>query len=305
MAGRRKTNKKLGRGGRIALGCFAALLLGLLLLIGVGMVNANFVRLRRARVELPDLPESFDGTKILYASDIDLCGLNTADKSGKLFEQLQSLEPDLLLLGGDYTAFSLAEVLNNPGQRAVDSAETRRKRASFFHYISDFNAPLGKYAVAAPEDPDWDGLRQLMTDSGVQPLINDRVRLSRNGDSLWLAGISQETASLNSAGNAFSRDECVIVAAYSPEVLPILLTSEAKDGGNWADLALCGHTHGGQVNLFGRSLLDLSERGQRWRAGWYAENGLPILVNQGVGCEGLNLRLGTTPEVWLITLVRG
>ena len=34
------------------------------------------------------------------------------------------------------------------------------------------------------------------------------------------------------------------------------------------------------------------------------ENALPILTTEGVGCEGLNLRLGTAPEVWLITLRR-
>ena len=97
----------------------------------------------------------------------------------------------------------------------------------------------------------------------------------------------------------------MLAVAYGPDVLPVMLTSEAADGGQWADLALCGHTHGVQLRLFGRSVLPLSQREQRYLSGWHTENGLPILITQGVGCEGINLRLGSTPEVWLITLRRG
>ena len=124
-----------------------------------------------------------------------------------------------------------------------------------------------------------------MREAGVRPLFNDRAALSRNGDTLWLTGICHQSANLNSAGSLFRRGDCVISVAYSPSVLPVLLTSEASDGGQWNDLLLCGHTHGGQVRLFGRSALALSEQD-----------------TQGVGCEGFNVRLGTEPEVWLLTL---
>lgn len=305
MAGKRKKNGKLSRGGRIALRAFAALLLALACALGAAALNAGVVRVRRAEVELRDLPAAFDGATILYASDIDLCGLNTAAKAGQLFGQLQALKPDVLLLGGDYTSPSILELLSSPDGKAQNAAGRLAARADFFLYISAFDAPLGKFAVAAPEDADQDALRRQMTEAGVQPLFNDRAAVRRGGDALWLVGVSAEAASLNAAGSAFARDDCVLVAAYSPTVLPVLLTSEARDGGAWADLALTGHTHAGQVMLFGRSALQLSRQEQRYRYGWTVENGLPILTTAGVGCEGVNLRLGTAPEVWLITLRRG
>ena len=80
------------------------------------------------------------------------------------------------------------------------------------------------------------------------------------------------------------------------------MTSEARDSGQWIDLALCGHTHGGQIRLFGRSVLSVSDTEQRFLTGWNTQSGIPILTTEGVGCEGLNLRLGTEPEIWLITL---
>lgn len=304
MATRRKNNKKLGRGGRIALAVVAALLLVILALCGYGAVNASLVSVRRAEVELFDLPQSFDGTTLLYASDIDLCGINDAKKSGALFEKLQSLRPDILILGGDYNSDSLLRVLNRSENQPDSTAAQLRERTDFFQYIGAFDAPLGKYAIAAPEDAQQEVLARQMIDAGVRPLFNDRADIHIGNDTLWITGVSAESANLNSAGRVFKKGDCVIVAAYSPVVLPVLLTSEAENGGQWADLALAGHTHGGQIRLFGWSVLQLNRQEQQYLSGWTMENGLPILTTVGVGCEGVNLRLGTAPEVWLITLRR-
>ena len=304
MATRRKRNKKPGKGGRIALRVFIAAALAVALVLGIGVINANVVRIRRAEVVLADLPPTFDGVTALYASDIDLMGMNTPEKAGALFENLQSLKPDLLLLGGDYNASSLLEILNRTGDSAEGLSKKRRARTDFFHYIRSFDAPLGKYAVAAPEDADWDDLAATMRACGVEPLFNQRAQVRRGDASIYLAGICQESAGLNSAGRTFARSDCVLTVAYSPAVLPILLTSEAADGGQWSDLTLCGHTHGGQVRLFGRSALPLQRQERLNPAGWVRQAGQPILITQGLGCEGLNLRLGSRPEVWLITLRR-
>ena len=304
MATRRKNNKKMSKSGKIALTIFLSLLLFLLIVVGVAAVNAGTVRVRRAEVIMPDLPASFDGATILFITDIDLCGLNTAQKSSALFKRLQTLHPDMLILGGDYTSTSLLDILNRTGNDAVSNSKKLRERSSFFHYISDFDAPLGKFAISSPDDPDINDLDQLMLETGVRPLYNDRAAISFGSDRLWLVGISNESANLNATGNSFARDDCVIVAAYSPSVLPILLTSEASNGGRWADVVLSGHTHGGQIRIFGRNALQLNHQEQQYISGWFMENGLPVLVSEGLGCEGANLRVNTTPEVWFIKLCR-
>ena len=120
MATRKKTNKKPGKGGKIVLGIFVALLLGLALFAGLGIANASLIRIRRADVILRDLPPAFDGTTLLYASDIDLCGINTPSRSGMLFNQLQSLRPDILVLGGDFNSTSLLDRLNRPNQKDLN-----------------------------------------------------------------------------------------------------------------------------------------------------------------------------------------
>ena len=80
------------------------------------------------------------------------------------------------------------------------------------------------------------------------------------------------------------------------------MISEAKDSGHWVDLALAGHTHGGQINLFGHGILSLDQREKHYLCGWNRETGVPMLTTSGMGCEGVDMRLGSEAEVWLITL---
>lgn len=296
-----KKNKKLTRTGRAVLLGLAAVLALMALLVVYAALNANALHVRRARVTLPDLPSAFEGRTLLYASDIDLCGLNTPEKSAALFAELQSLKPDILVLGGDYTSVSLFAALNtkDPGDATQKQLAARSR---FFEAIGGFSAPLGRFVVASPEDPDIDGLEALVQSIGFTPLFNRRESLAINGETLWLCGIVSEDADINGGAKSFQRGDCVIALCADPAPLPRMLTSEARDSGNWFDLALCGGTHGGQINLLGRSALRLSREARQYLSGWRIENGVPILTTSGVGCEGANLRLGTSPEVWFITL---
>ena len=298
---KKKRKKSISRGRRIALAACAALLAGLLALFGAAALNADVVRVRRARVAVPDLPPAFEGRTLLYLCDLDLCGRNTAQKSAALMSRLQELAPDLLVLGGDYTSESVWDRLNR-AQDGGFSEASRRARTDFFRLIKDFRAPLGKFAVAAPEDADLPDLANAMAEGGVRLLSGDAAEVTLDGAALWIEGYAD---GVRDAGAAFLRGDCVIAAAWSPSAFPMMVTSEAKDGGPWADMVLSGHTHGGQINLFGRSVLSLSAQEQQFPAGWSLQNGVPVLVSSGVGCEGANLRLGSAPEAWLIVLTAG
>lgn len=307
MAKKKASGKGKARGlswrGRLRLAAAIALLAAVALALGYGLLNASLVRLRRAEVLLPELPEAFEGVTVLYLSDIDLCGINTAQRSAALLNQLQALKPDILLLGGDYTSPSLLERLNrtDPGQSAVDRTAARE---NFFHYISAFDAPLGRYALASPDDGSIEAFNALLEACGFQAISNAAVPIHRDGQTLWLAGLSADrniSAALTK-GYGIQAGDCVILAAYSPACFPMLMTLEAPGGGRLIDLALAGHTHGGQIQLFGRNLLSLTAQEQHYLYGWSREAKAPMLTTSGLGCEGINLRIGTSPEAWLIKL---
>ena len=297
--------KKHGWGKRIAL----LLLCLLFLLIAYMHIQARTVHVRYASVALRDLPEEFDGTKILYITDLNLLGSNTPGAALALLERLKALRPDLLLLGGDFSSPSLLEILNYRDAEAQAVRErVAETRAAFLAGVADFAAPLGKFAVAGEADTDPEALRAAAERGGVDLLADDALVLTRGGARLLLIGLRETGGGMRSLGALAAKvhqEECALVLAHSPNAIAEIQTAEAADGGPWADLVLCGHTRGGQVRLGGRSLFPLDEYEQRYLRGWVREGGAALLTSGGAGCQYLNLRLGSEAEVHCITLRRG
>ena len=72
-------------------------------------------------MRLTDLPEAFDGTTFLYASDLDMNGLFGAQRMIRAFEPLKALNPDILLLGGDFVSPSVFDRLNGKSANLDDA----------------------------------------------------------------------------------------------------------------------------------------------------------------------------------------
>lgn len=297
---RQKPQKKQVRGRRRAV--LPALLLAFLLALGGAFgwmaASARITALKQAQLFLPDLPAAFDGTSILYISDIDIRNDNDSAATIKLMRKLQDLEPDMLILGGDYSAATLLEGLN--GASGGDTA----KAQDFIASLAGFSAPLGKFAVAGEND-DPAALASLFAASGVQLLSDACAAVQKGASQLVIAGLSdsgRNQTPYEQIGGYFSGDECVIAVAHNPSSYVGIRVAEARGGGAWADAVLSGHTLGGQIQIFGRTLRNLPEAEKRCIGGWYYSDDLPMLVSQGLGCKGAMLRLGSDSEVWLITL---
>ena len=276
----RSGSSRFGRKAKRCLIAFTAFFL--IAVLGWMFLTASAVHLCRAVIHLPDLPVSFSGMRILYLSDSHLHGLNGLHATQTLLDQLRSTQPDVLLLGGNYT----------------DSAAC--SLGSLFSQLADFPAAMGIYAVAG-EDDDPSALQAACEASGIRLLYNSGVSLQRGGSTLYLLGLAPDMRDLNAAASYVRSSQCVIAVANDPECIPHLNTAEAADGGRWVDLCLCGHNLGGQMRIAGRTLLPLSENQRRYLSGWILDS-MPILISQGLGNKGLNLRLNTRPEAWLITL---
>lgn len=293
------TMKKKKKGKR-RIGLWVALALAgcALIFIGIMALNASVLHLRRATVTIEDLPPAFEGMTILYAADLDLKSEAEVRRAAAAFQRLEVLEPDLLVLGGDYTSPTLMDLINqSPPANAPDL------RRDFFYYISDFQTSLGKVMIAAPDDIPSDDLSALAAQTGFTLLDHAAATLRLGSDAVHVVGLGQDYAGFADLSRRFSQQDCVIALAWSPAQFPAVMISEAGDSGHWVDLALAGHTHGGQINLFGHSILSLDQREKQYLYGWDRETGVPLLTTSGMGCEGVELRLGSQSEVWLITLM--
>lgn len=304
QGGKPKKSQKPKKGcGRRRIALAAVLLVALLLgaLYGWMALQARVTHVRKAVVYLDDLPAALDGTTLLYVSDLNIRGAGDARRTQRLMNKLNELQPDVLLLGGDYCGGKILD-----GHPDADEGGQAAALA-FLRSLSSFNAPLGKYAVAGEQDQVLSGLKEALSDGGVTLLDDGCATIEKSGGQLVLAGlsdVSEKRTPYSEIGGYFDGSECVIALTHNPSGYIGVRVAEARSGGAWADLVLASHTLGGQIRAFGRTIYTLPEAEARCLGGWYYVGDLPMLVSQGVGCSGVLLRLGTQSEVWLLTLRR-
>lgn len=295
----REQHKKNKRGRRR--GIMPALLL---VVLGIGSffgwmhLNASLTHLKYAEVYIEDLPEQFEGTRLLFVSDVNIRNAADAAASKKVMNKLQSLGADMLVLGGDYSADTLLSSLN--GGKGSGKTEYA---VEFIQSLDDFYAPLGKFAVSGENDAPE--LKASFIAAGVQHLSDACAVVEKDGAQIVLVGLSDNSKKrtpYEEIGGYFTGNECVIAVAHNPSAYIGIRVAEARDGGAWADMVLAGHTLGGQIKAFGKTIRSFTEEESRCLSGWHYTNDLPMLVSQGLGCKEAKLRLGTESEIWCITL---
>jgi len=142
-----------------------------------------------------------------------------------------------------------------------------------------------------------------MKDWGADPLLNDARIIQKDDASLCICATDDIREGDPDFAPLFSQakdSNFVLYAPHSPDILPVAFQQKHFD----FDLVLTGHTHGGQVTLFGRTLHSSSRYGDRYRSGWLKEEGKRIFVSNGVGTSLLPVRLGAPAQIHRITLKR-
>lgn len=200
-----------------------------------------------------------------------------------LIEELQARRPDVFLLGGDYVSCEA---------RYVDALTD---------CLSKCAPPLGKFGVLGNHDlwTDDEYISRRLTAAGAAVLVNRSVSLPATFDGVSICGIDDPwTGSANVAKTFAGASPIRIFLTHSPDGL-LLLNNEQFD------LALAGHTHGGQIarrdgtsiisaggplsRVYGRGRFEIPGHG-------------PLIVSLGVGCSSIPVRINADPELIICTL---
>lgn len=234
----------------------------------------------------PQVPEPFDGFRIAFATDFHYESRFGKKRLEGLVRTLQGTAADVLLLGGDYR-----------GRHGGDVGE-------LFRALQQVQTECGTFAVMGNHERGMaDTLaRRAMAATGVRLLEHRVDTLRRDTAFILLAGV-RNPFDLQRNGIsptlALRDEDFVVLLTHTPdyvEDVPITHT----------DIALAGHTHGGQVSLFRRwSLARFSHYGNRFLTGLkYNSQGIPVIVSNGIGTSRRDVRLFTPSEVVVLKLVR-
>ncbi len=218
----------------------------------------------------------------------------------KVVARTNAVGADLIVILGDLS--SDHELTG----RAIPVSETTKA-------LAELKAPQGVYAVLGNHDWWMDLAAQRrragpvetgveLEKNGIRVLENDALELP-NG--LWLAGLGDQLAFRGPRG--FSGvDDLPGTLQQIPEGAPVILLAHEPDifpqvPSNVA-LTLCGHTHGGQVRMFGYSPMVPSKYGNRYAYGAVEEDGKHLVVSGGIGCSMIPVRFGVVPEITVVEL---
>ena len=149
-------------------------------------------------------------------------------------------------------------------------------------------------------------LTESMSNAGVTPLVNKVAAVNVASNRIYIAGVDDYIAgdpNFRTVAGSVSAQDYVIFLSHNPSAISdAQLATDSSGTLGWFDLGLFGHTHGGQMKIFG-SLLDIAEDvPDRYRGGWLKENRVDLLISRGVGTILYPGRLFCFPQIHYITV---
>ncbi len=273
-----------------------------------GVIIEPFFHLRVKHYALtpPHWPKDFP-LRIAIVTDIHACEpWMNEERVKNIVAMANDLGADCILLLGDYIATHKFQV-NLPAQAWAKA-------------LAQLKAPLGVHSVLGNHDwwSDGDAMRRgeglpaagkALQDAGIRVYQNESIRLEKHGQPFWLAGLGDQIAFIPLRGwrhpkygiddlqgtlAQVTSDDPILLMAHEPDVFPRVPER--------VSLTLSGHTHGGQISLFGWTPVVPSRYGSRYAYGHKIEEGRNLIVSSGLGCSGIPVRIGAAPEIVLIDL---
>jgi predicted MPP superfamily phosphohydrolase len=273
------------------------------------------LRVQRYSIAPPRWPNGMP-LRIAALADVHACEpWMSVARIREIVDATNALGADIIVLLGDYcTGLHWAAGF-------VDSSDWAAA-------LSGLRAPLGVHAILGNHDW-WEDhaaqrkgagpvfARVALERVGIPVYENNVVKITKNGHAFWLAGLGDQIALVPrkqygrkkwqgvddlSGMLAQVHDEApIILLAHEPDIFPLVPDRVA--------LTLCGHTHGGQVRLFGYSPVVPSRFGNRYAYGHVVEAGSHdndasrhMVVSGGLGFSIAPVRFGVPPEIVLIDL---
>ena len=268
-------------------------------LVGYGyFVGFEQLEIREIEYACSDLPEAFDGYRIVHFSDAHI-GTYTGSRQWLLqraVDTINALRPDIVLFTGD-----LQNVY-------PDELDVQVPILSQLKAHDGVMSVLGNHDYAVYQDCD-ESQKQRNNKHTIQSerkmgwtlLLNENRIIRRDSDSIVVAGMENwgtvkrmpRRGDVKKSLTGISDSAFVVMLQHDPTCWREKILPECK-----AQLTLSGHTHGGQVSLLGLSPASLSY--DEW-GGVYEQDGRTLIVSTGLGAL-IPFRLGMPGEIVVITL---
>ncbi len=259
-------------------------------------------KVRRVKVKIKNLPNSFKGYKIIQISDVHSGSFSDPSKLQHAIDLINEQEADLVLFTGD--------MVNNVSEEFKP----------FIPLFSQIKAKDGKFAVLGNHDygdyVTWESpkakdanlamLIEYEKQAGFEMLMNENRAIYRNGEKLYILGVENwglkpfpQFGKIDKALENVPQNAAKILLSHDPTHFDYVVKKHPAD----ISLTLSGHTHGMQFGLDLKNIKwsPVQYRYPKW-ADLYESEGKMLYVNRGFGVLGYPGRVGVLPEITLLVL---
>lgn len=268
----------IGNRVNLALLAFAAVL------ATVGMAGGTGVpRVKEETISVNHLPDGADGLTVAVLADLHVDGITRADRIRKIVERTNALNPDIVIIAGDFV----------DGTVPVHGDDLRP--------LADLKARYGVFGVPGNHEyySGYEEWMEFLPTLGIRMLNNEHVQTG--GGAVVLAGVTDPVAGIMGREKPDIRKALAgapekgvrILASHQPRLAP-----EAAAHG--VDLQVSGHTHGGMIAGIDRLVARFNEG---FVSGLYTVGEMKLYVSNGAGIwNGFPIRIGVPSEIVLIRL---
>jgi uncharacterized protein len=243
--------------------------------------------------------------KVAVLADIHACEpWMPASRVRGIANLTNDLAPDIVFLLGDFSG----------GHRFVTGPVMPD---DWGEALSVLKAPLGIYSVLGNHD--WwhgalpgmpadgaEGVRRALRSAGIGVLENHALRVTKNGQPFWVAGLGDQMVERKGPRRFMGRDDLAGTMAQIKGQAPVILLAH-EPAIFWrvpdrVSLTLCGHTHGGQVSLPVFTEDFMRHYGCDFVYGHIVQRDRHLIISAGLGTTHVPVRFMRPPEVVELTI---
>lgn len=255
-------------------------------------IGKNHFEVKKVEIEFDNLPDCFDGYRIIHISDLHARSYRKrTSRIKKCVQIINDLNVDLIVFTGDLITLVPEEI-----DAIASSLSALKAKDGVISVLG--NHDYGTYADTSGSL--LQGLIEREAGLGWDLLLNEHKVLHKGADSIVVVGV--ENASLS---HFYPSSSDLSKASEGTEgAFRIALTHDPKHweteilGKDYA-LTLSGHTHAMQMSIFGWSPSSLLFKHSK---GLYTEGGQHLYINAGLGETLFPARIGARTEITVITL---
>lgn len=266
-------------------------------------VNPKNVQLRKTTIEVENLPVAFDGYTIAQISDIHLGGWGKNHSYLKpAIKIINEQDANILVFSGDMVQNYFEET---EGWAPIFN-EIKVKDGKFAVLGNHDYGDYSEWASESEKVENLNKIKQAFGDFGFNLLLNEKIDLVRDSDSIELLGVENwgkppfpKYGDLNKALSQTDSAKLKILITHDPSHWKAEVLGKKK-----IFLTLSGHTHAAQMafNMYGKLRSPSAWIYKEWD-GLYEQDNQFLYINRGLGFVGIPVRLGAArPEVTIIKL---